>query len=271
MGHKYWFKLARSLQKDRASTVDSEKILRLTKSITHMHRMQFVARRPEQAPSAHVYFMTPDELSNCLLPVNTFSVYVATAASQQHLHQAIKQLPQDAVIADYTSAGMDLAEQLQPKHMLETSACSQWEVITSFLRQHNIHIETLINRGSAENSQAIDDALDTLLGIGHSFLLVAGTFQHAYELAQPFRFADHQKQRQFETLMLLAYQVQSLSPSYPLEHTPSEDSLRNETFFLHDRANGAVAFADLFQETIEHHKQAGRARLARALAFLVYS
>ena len=68
---KQWLKLARQLQRKRSSTVNAEKILRLTGAITHMHHMRFSIKTPVQEPRSHVYFVTPDLVE--LLPPNVYS------------------------------------------------------------------------------------------------------------------------------------------------------------------------------------------------------
>src|SRR6185503_8306670 len=59
---KQWLRLARNLQKQRASTLNAEEILRFTHTIMHMQHLQFVAAAPTAEGDAHIFFVTPDEL-----------------------------------------------------------------------------------------------------------------------------------------------------------------------------------------------------------------
>src|SRR5262245_25649635 len=71
---KTWLHLARQLQKQRAATLNPEEILRLTHTIMHMQRMQFVAKTPQQITDAQVYFIMPGQLGE--LPSDCFTLYL---------------------------------------------------------------------------------------------------------------------------------------------------------------------------------------------------
>lgn len=261
---KHWLKSARNLQKERAGTINAEKILRLTNSITHMHRMRFTAKPPESQPRDHVYFLTEQEIAQTLLPSNTYSLYVVTRIAKPALAHLIRQLPHDATLVDYVRSELPESVELQSKRLLEEQVAEQWDVMTNFLEQRQIFIAQLVREGSG-GMNAVDDALDTLLGTSHRFLQVASAFQHVLELAQPLTFTAAQ-QRQYDIIMLLAHRVHALSPS-PYGPRFTYELASDELFFLHDIASGTTSFVDIIARAADRHQQAGRTRLARALLF----
>ena len=262
MVRKQWFKIARSLQKERAGTINAEKILRLTNSITHMHNMTFVSKPPEQLPYAHAYFVSPEQLGRLLLPLNTYSIYVTGDLAAPELAAALEQLPPDALLIDYTKSLANAP--LQPKHLLEEQVREHWTQISNFLARYNITIEAFAHPGH-QNTEATDDALDILLGVSHHFLQLASTFQHVFELAQPFMFPNIE-QRQYDTVMLLAHRVQALNPTAHFSTQFTYNLAEDETFFLHD-IGAEAGMASLLAHAVQRHREAGRTRLARALAF----
>lgn len=257
VARKQWLKLARSIQRQRASTIDADKILRRTYLITHMQHMQFVAKSPLQQPDAHVFFVTPEQLE--MIPHNCFTLYIAATLSPTLLKKYTSQLADQALLVDYTGEAPVDATFVAPKAELEAQVEEHWQRVISFLTSHHIGIATLTEHQFI-HVDALDNALDTLLGASHNFLRVASSFQHAFELAQPAR-PSHALQQQYNTVTLLAYRVQALTPgvmsSYSLR-TYHED----ETYFLHD------IFADFNfdTDTMIRHFQQGRLRLARAMA-----
>src|SRR5690242_18764298 len=54
---KQWLRLARNLQKQRASTLNAEEILRFTHTIMHMQHLQFVTQPPTEQAEAHIFFV----------------------------------------------------------------------------------------------------------------------------------------------------------------------------------------------------------------------
>lgn len=257
VARKQWLKLARSIQRQRASTIDADKILRRTYLITHMQHMQFVAKSPLQHPEAHVFFVTPEQLE--MIPLNCFTLYIATPVSTTKLRTLVPQFPAGALVVDYTSQIPFDKISISPKATLEDEVELHWQEVLSFLTSHNIGIASLTEM-QFQNVDAMDNALDTLLGVSHGFLRVASAFQHAVELAQPFR-PSHDLQQQYNTVTLLAYRVQALTPGvmngYSLR-TYHED----ETYFLHD----IFAEFDFDPEAVARHYRQGRTRLARAIA-----
>lgn len=260
---KQWLRLARQVQNERAGTINAERILRLTNTITHMHRMNFVAKTPMQAQNAHVYFVRPQDINDLILPVNTYSFYISCQVDTDLLNQCIEQLPSNAMVVDFTGTLKDNNAALLPKSKLESQIADCWKNVETFLMTHKINIQQLANRNS-QQIEAINDALDVLLDVDYHFLQLASTFQHQVELAQPLALSID-LQRQYDVLMLLAHRVQTLNPS--AFSTRFTHNLTDDTFFLHDIGLDFEEDILPLYETIEHHKKAGRNRLARALTF----
>lgn len=262
---KQWLKLARSLQKQRASTLNADKILKYTHGITRMQRMIFSSKTPLERPTADIYFLTPDELG--MMPMECWSVYVLCSLETRAARDMLQQLPEQSLVVDYSHAALWKQLGLLPKKQLETEVTDQWRRVDKFLRDHSISIGQLVD-GGIHNVEAMDDALDTLLG-GHSraFLGVAGEFQRALELARPLRLVKKQRTL-YDSLILLAHRVQALTPgafATQFLEVYNED----DTFFLYDPAR---AFTHRSSETVseayERHAKAGRHNLARSLQVL---
>jgi hypothetical protein len=261
---KQWFKLARTLQKERASTINAEKILRLTSTITHMHRMQFATKTPLHAPEAHVFFIQPEDAAKLMVPINTYSFYMASPLDINLLQDCIGQLPSDATIVDFADTLSGLRANLRQKSELVTQMRQCWDEVLSFLHSQNIVVESLTSWG-AKQAEAIDDALDTLLGTSHRFLQLASNLHQLLELAQPIALTSRQQQ-EYDMLMLLAYRVQALNPS-SFATTFTYNLTDENTFFLHDIGTQLIMEQLASDELIARHQQAGRKRLAQALQF----
>jgi hypothetical protein len=131
---------------------------------------------------------------------------------------------------------------------------------------NEININNLAT-GNIQDIEAMDDALDSLLGISHSFLQVANSFQHALETARPLRL-NKETRRQYDAFSLLAHRVQALS----LENFTQrflETYNEDDTFFLYDSTKDlALRSGENIVETINYHLEAGRNNLAKALQAL---
>lgn len=261
---KQWLKLTRTLQKQRASTLNADKILKHTHTITHMQHMQFTARGPLEAPEAEVYFMAPGELG--VIPVHCWSVYVLDHINGNEVDTTLAQLPAEALIIDYTHHLQWVQDfGLRPKDALEAQVDTEWRQVEGFMTTHGIDIIALADE-ETHNVDAMDTALDTLLGVSHKFMQIANEFQRTLELARPVRVGKPLRAR-YDVLMLLAHRVQALSPgafTQQFLQTYNED----DTFFLYDPARELRA-AEL-QTLYAYHMTAGRTHLAKALQ-LFYS
>ena len=83
---KQWLKLTRRAQRERASTLDGERISELTQQIAHMQNMKFTAGDPLDQPQADVFIISPDQLTD-LLPYS-HTLY-ATCRVSEHLMQPL--------------------------------------------------------------------------------------------------------------------------------------------------------------------------------------
>lgn len=229
VARKQWLRLTRTAQNQRASTLNADRILRLTYAITHMQRITFVAKTPLQIPAAHIFFVTPDQLE--FAPNSCYSVYATTKVQSSRLERLIKQMPDSALVIDYVHGVNQEEVNLHPKQKLTDNTLREWDLVKNFLHESGIDISKITSKGVWQH-ELVDEAMDVLLNESHRFLQVAGNFQHARELAQPHEEAVDE-QKQYEMVSLLAHRVQALSPgAFTL---PIEDAFHEEeTFFLHD-------------------------------------
>ena len=258
---KQWLKLSRTIQKQRSSTLNADKILKYTHTITHMQHMRFTTKGALQDPDADVYFL--DEKTCGTMPLHCFSIYVAYKFDEDIARHTITQLPSDALIIDYVHHVRWATFGLQSKVVLEQQVESEWQQVQQLLRTNHIAIATLIQDGF-HDIEAMDDALDTLLSISHRFLRIANEFQRALELARPLRIPRNIRQ-QYDSLVLLAYRVQALSPGTYTQHF-LESYNEDDTFFLYDLHRQAfLPTTEPLEAAVLRHSKAGRLHLAKAL------
>ncbi len=90
---KQWLKLARTIQKQRASTLNADKILKYTHTITHMQHMRFTTKDALEDADADVYFL---DKSTCeTMPLHCYSIYFTTALDTATVRHILAQLPSD--------------------------------------------------------------------------------------------------------------------------------------------------------------------------------
>jgi len=256
---KQWFKLARGLQRERASTVNAQKILHLTYAVTRMHNLAFVAKAPEERPDADVFFVGDTDLHQ--LPPRCFSLYLTTAVPTALLRQTILQLAPQSLIVDYADATTELAHELKPKAMLNEQVHVRWQAVVDFLEPLHITIAKIANEATTKPS-VLDDTIDILLDYSTEFLQVAGTFQHALQLAQPIE-PSREMQKQYKTLTQLAHRVQTLNTgklSDFLDFITGDNS-----FFLRDSGAGFPTQKTALAELFMWHKAAGRFRICEKI------
>lgn len=258
---KQWLKLSRAIQKQRAQTLNADKILKYTHTITHMQHLHFTVKSPLEAPDADIYFLTPDALS--VMPIQCWTAYLLTEPTLADATDMLTQLPTEVLIVDYHHGSSWSSLGLQPKQALEDQVKTEWRQVQQFLATCNVDI-TIIENGDIRNVEAMDDALDTLLGVSHKFLQVANGFQRTLELARPLRVSKAMRVY-YDTLMLLAHRVQALSPGVFTQHF-LESYNEDDTFFLYDiLRNMRGNSTEPVHAAYARHMAAGRANLARAL------
>ena len=255
---KQWLKIARSLQKQRASTLNADKILKYTHTITHMQHLHFTAKSPLEDPEADVYFTTLANLQ--AVPLHCFSIYLTVQLQPAQVAYLVAHLPAEALLVDYEQATPWETLGLLPKRTLEEHVTAQWQHMKQFLVSCNIDVQQLMD-SNIHNVEAMDDALDTLLNTSHQFLQHATEFQRALELARPLRTTKAARQ-QYDTLSLLAHRVQALT-SNAFTQQFLETYNEDDTFFLYDHIQ-ALAVPTI-QAIINRHEQANRHTLAQAL------
>ena len=234
---KYWFRLARNLQKERSSTLNAEKILQLTHDITHMQHMEFSAKTASDHPGATVFFLTPEQIVK--LPTSCFSLYILEAPMTEQLIRIIEQLPNASLVVDYSHDPILRHAPLLPKQRLEQLVPQTWEKIERFFTAYNIDMRNLAEH--LHDAGIINEALDTLLGVSSQFMRVADEFLEALRLAQPFTAASTQQQL-YDMVAVLNRRVYALTPgtlSQQFLQTLSDDNADT----LHDAANENLTLA----------------------------
>ena len=258
---KQWLKLARTIQKQRSSTLNADKILKYTHTITHMQHMRFTAKSSLQDAEADVYFIDKEGCET--MPLHCFSIYTTIEFNNATAQHILGQIPSESLVIDYNHQTKWATFGLQSKVVLEQQVLSEWGQVQQLLKTNSIDINLLIQDGF-HDIEAMDDALDTLLGISHRFLRIANEFQRALELARPLRIKQAQRQY-YDALVLLAYRVQALSPGAFTQHF-LESYNEDDTFFLYDIARRAVApGVEPLHEAVARHRQANRHNLAEGL------
>lgn len=231
-----------------------------------MQRMLFVSKTPLERPEADVYFLKPQELG--MMPQDCWSAYTLCRLDERTTVDTLQQLPENALVVDYLHSPLWGKLGVQPKKVLEDRVAQQWRTVEKFLRGHRIDISKLVIDGM-HNVEAMDDALDTLLGgYASKFLLAAGDFQRALELARPLKLAKKQRTL-YDSLALLAHRVQALSPgAFATRFLEVYDE--NDSFFLYDPARVLTSRpTETLEQAYSRHKAAGRHHLARSLQNLV--
>jgi hypothetical protein len=258
---KQWLKLARTIQKQRSSTLNADKILKYTHTITHMQHMRFTAKEAMQDPEADVYFL--DKTTCDTMPLHCYTIYFTTELSDDAARHTLEQLPSESLMVDYHHNMQWAKFGLQSKVVLEEQVASEWRQVQQLLKANNINITMLIQDGF-HDIEAMDDALDTLLGMSHRFLRIANEFQRALELARPLRIPQSTRQH-YDSLVLLAYRVQALSPGAYTQHF-LESYNEDDTFFLYDKARRyGPLLGEPLAAAVARHMGAGRGHLAHAL------
>jgi hypothetical protein len=256
---KQWLKLSRFLQKQRAGTLNADKILKYTHAITRMQRMAFSAKSPLDNPEADVYFLPPDKLT--VMPVQCWTTYLLTPLEPSLASSLLSQLPQNALLVDYLQTNTWTEPGVQPKAILESRVEAAWRQASKLLQEYQIDLAGLVS-GRPHAVEAMDDALDILLGLTYRFLETATAFQRALEQARPLRLS-RERRAQYDAFILLAHRVQALSPG-AFGHHFLETYNEDDTFFLYD-AHRQLQIGENLVKTILRHESAGRHRLASAL------
>lgn len=252
---KHWISAMQGFQQERSLTIDADRLLNLTHSITRMQQMVITADSPHEFPAAHLWIIQPDQLRQTELPRTCRTIYVHAKLEKSLTSHVQELLANHSLVVDYSQ---NTLWTLQDKHLLDEKVHHAWQELHTFLAQHNISISRLVKESHAID--LIDDALDTLLDTSSAFLRHARHFQEALHLAQPLQLSHHQKQ-EYELANLLVRRVTMLTPGL-LHHSFIQPD--NDTFSLYDAAGQKINRESL-SAMISRHVAAGRKTLARAL------
>lgn len=259
---KQWLRLTRYVQKQRAATLDADKILKYTHAVTHMQHMKFTAQPPLTETEASTFFITPKDIDT--LPPFCMTAYITAPLTKKQARELPDHLSTSALVVDYKHTVDWPAARLSPKKELETELARQWQRIDDFLHSYQIKPDELFD-GPLQNVDALDEALDILLGASQRFLHIAADFNQALELARPLKLSKHRRQ-QYDAASLLAHRVQALSPGAFTQQF-LEAYNEDDTFFLHDRGLDLLLLSldESPHQTIARHRRAKRHYLADAL------
>lgn len=93
---KQWVKYERQLQRDRASTVNPEKIVTITMTLSNIHNAKFSAS--QHWGDAHIYVVSPD-FAPFIEPAKT--VYICTRLPAEQRLVISQSLDEDALVINY--------------------------------------------------------------------------------------------------------------------------------------------------------------------------
>lgn len=233
---KYWLRLSRGLQKERASTLNAEKILQLTYDITHMQHMDFVARPFRDGPQADVFFVSPDQIEQ--LPANCFSLYLLSAPQPEQLQSAVAQLPDRSLVIDYTHSPALATAPLSPKQELELLLPEQWQKVEAFFG--SLHLDMRHLAANMRRADQVDEAIDVILNTSSHFLRVADDFLELLRLCQPAHTPNSQRQL-YDMLGVLNRRICALTPGTLSQQFVQ--TLGDEEPTMHDIATEVWAIA----------------------------
>ncbi len=256
---KQWLKLSRTVQKQRAGTLNADKILKYTHTITRMQRMSFTSKPTMSVPDADVFCISPDHINT--IPPHTLSIYLTTDLDTKQTTLLVNHLLPEALVIDYRHEAPWEEFKLKPKSVLEAQVKVQWAIVQEFFTKRGVVLDTL-TQDDVPNIDCMDNALDLLLDASNKFLEIANNFHRALELARPLKIARPVRV-EYDSLALLAHRVQALTPTAFTQRfleTYNED----DTFFLYDIGKNRYKGESL-EETIMRHRKAKRFRLANAL------
>ena len=96
---KQWLKLIRHMQRERSSTLDAAKIVKLTQRVAQMQSCRFSAKVPDDLLEAHVIFANADDFSR--IPPMCQTVYVTYEFEREKLHMITSWMPKSSLVVIY--------------------------------------------------------------------------------------------------------------------------------------------------------------------------
>lgn len=239
---KQWVKASRYVQRLRASTLNAEEILRLTHALMHMQNVHFTIRAYNDQPDASAYFVSPGQLRGNLPQVYS-SVYITAPVTKAQAAPLLKPVAKNGLVVNYIPKLNLEAFGLRPKSELEATLHGNWKKLVDFLAENNVDPHKLVV-GNVLQFAAMDEALDTLLGVADEFLHLAADFQQSINVCQPLTSVSSEEYKRFEAITRLAHRVQALTPGNfngYLSTTFGDSAV--EMFFLRDV--GSELYVDL--------------------------
>lgn len=220
---KQWLRLIRNRQRQRASTLNAEEILRHTQAIVRMQSIQFSLKALYNTAGSIVYFQPSD---NVEVPTGCMTLYVTTQC-----HIASPTLPESALIVNYSNT-LPTYVPLLAKTVLEETVEQRWKEIVHVLQRIDVD-PYMLSLEDSTRQEILDQALDTLIDSPDEFLSKAFAFQQALDLAQPLQDTSDEAQRRFEAVARLAYRVNTLTPQSRLNRFTNA-LIDTDNYFLRD-------------------------------------
>jgi hypothetical protein len=93
---KQWLKLARKVQKERASTLNATRIKELSGIVSYMHGLAFTVRYPPDDYPGDVYIATVSEALRW--PPQCRTIYVACDVELEKLHMITAWMPKGSLV-----------------------------------------------------------------------------------------------------------------------------------------------------------------------------
>jgi hypothetical protein len=253
---KQWLRLSRTLQHRRELAANAVEILKYTYTITQMQQTHFADALPHERPGANAYFVTPEQAQ--VAAEDCLTLYMAAVLPAPLLRELRTKLLGSGLMVDYCGQlEAHGASGLRSKIELERMVASGWDEVDSFLAGRGIDTKLFGNR--ATQTEILDDAVDAVLDVDSEFMAIATSFQRKLDLARPLKIIAKAEREKYETFLMLALRVQTLTPSGFSARFLS--TYADDTFLLND----ILRLHESLAEAVARHQAAGRANLARAL------
>lgn len=96
---KQWFAILRTVQKERASTLTSERIRELNRQSMYMQRVPMTATAPDPDFQTGVFLISPSQLEG--IPQALHTIYVSALLEDDALRRLYEQLPPGSLVVLY--------------------------------------------------------------------------------------------------------------------------------------------------------------------------
>lgn len=96
---KQWFAILRTVQKERASTLTSERIRELNRQSMYMQRIPMTATAPDPNFQTGVFLVSPSQLNT--IPHALHTLYISVPLEEAALHKLYEQLPPNSLVVLY--------------------------------------------------------------------------------------------------------------------------------------------------------------------------